>query len=87
MLKRHESVTKDASCVFHPGFAGARVRAEDDAADRGDEQHDRRDLEGQQMVGEEQAADLRRRAKRAVDLLGMAQSAAVADLALPGWMR
>ena len=34
------------------------MRAEDDAADRGDEQDDRRDLEREQVVGQEQPADL-----------------------------
>src|SRR5919106_960398 len=34
---------------------GARARAEDDAADRRHEQHDRRDLEGEQVVGQEDA--------------------------------
>ena len=34
-----------------------RVGAEDHAADRSDEQHDRRDLEREQVVGEEDAAD------------------------------
>src|SRR5947207_3522084 len=46
----------------------ARVVAEDDAADRGHEQHDRRHLEGQQVVGEEQAPDLAGAAEAAVDL-------------------
>ena len=36
----------------------ARVGAEDDAADGRDEQHDRGDLEGEQVVGEEQPSDL-----------------------------
>ena len=45
------------------GLAGA-WRAEDDAADRGDEQHDRGDLEREQVVGEEQAPDLGRAAER-----------------------
>src|SRR5438093_4672881 len=45
-----------------------RVRAEDDAADGGNEQHDRGDLEGEQMIGEEQAADLPGAAERRVDL-------------------
>ena len=34
-----------------------RVRAEHDAADGGDEQHDRRDLEREQVVGEEEPPD------------------------------
>src|SRR5207302_2259698 len=50
------------------GFPMARVRAEDDAADRRHEQHDRRDLEGEQMVGEEQAADLARRPEAPLDV-------------------
>src|SRR5512146_880907 len=46
----------------------SRVGAEHDAADRGDEEHDRRHLEGQEMVGEEEPADRRRRAERAADV-------------------
>ena len=38
-------------------LALARVRAEDDAADRGHEQHDRRDLEREQVIGEKEPAD------------------------------
>ena len=45
-----------------------RAHPEHDAADRGDEQHDRRDLEGEQVVGEEQPADLGGRAERATDV-------------------
>src|SRR5579862_5170106 len=46
----------------------ARVRAEYDAADGGDQQHDRGDLEREQVVGEEQAPDVRRRAEAARDV-------------------
>ena len=35
----------------------ASVRAEHDAADGGDEEHDRRHLERDQLIGEEQAPD------------------------------
>src|SRR5829696_1245149 len=48
-----------------------RARAEHHAADRRHEQHDRRDLERQQVVGEEEAADLLRAAERALDLRGL----------------
>src|SRR5919204_2291834 len=54
----------------------ARVRAEHDAADRRDEQHDRRDLEREQVVGQEEAADRRRRAERAADVVLVLQRAA-----------
>src|SRR5438067_4390118 len=46
----------------------ARVEAEHDPADRRDEQHDRRDLEGEQVVGEEEPPDRGRRAERAADV-------------------
>ena len=36
------------------------MRTEDDAADSGDQQHDRGDLEREQVVGEEQASDVAR---------------------------
>ena len=42
--------------------------AEDDPADGGDEQDDRRDLEGEQVVGQEQLADLVRAAEAPRDL-------------------
>src|SRR5438876_3380147 len=51
----------------------ARMRTEDDAADRRDEQHDRRDLEGEQVVGEEQAADLARRSEAPRDVRRMVE--------------
>ena len=44
------------------------LHPEHDAADGGDEQHDRGDLEGEQVVGEEQPADLGRAPERARDL-------------------
>src|SRR5262245_58011531 len=44
---------------------GLRAHPEHDAADRGDEQHDRRDLEREQEIREEQLADARGRAERA----------------------
>src|SRR5205814_2592187 len=40
-----------------------RMLAEHDPADRGDEQHDRRHLEGEQVVGQEEPSDRGRRAK------------------------
>src|SRR5262249_20698116 len=43
--------------------AAAGVCSEDDPADRGDEEHDRRHLECDQVVGEEQLADGCRRAE------------------------
>src|SRR5262249_53328331 len=45
-----------------------RVRAEHDAADGGDEQHDRRHLEGDQVVGEEEPPDRLGRAEVAADV-------------------
>src|SRR5437868_14494964 len=53
----------------------SRVRAEHDAADRSDEQHDRGDLEREQVVGEEQAPDRRRRAERAGDVCLVCEAA------------
>src|SRR2546423_4743957 len=52
------------------------VRAEHDAADGGDEQHDRGDLEGEQVVGEEESTDRGRRAERATDVGLVRQTAA-----------
>ena len=52
----------------------AGVRAEDDAADRGDEQDDRRDLEREQVVGEEEAADVARAAEVAADVVGVREA-------------
>ena len=59
-----------------PGWplARARVRAEHDAADRRDEQHDRGDLEGEQVVGQEERPDRRGRAERARDLRRLARA-------------
>src|SRR5262249_6194339 len=54
------------SCL--DGFDRAGVRAEHDAADRGDEQHDRGDLEREQVIGQEQRPDRRGRAERARDV-------------------
>ena len=54
----------------------AGVRAEDDAADRCDEQHDRRDLEGEQVIGQKEAADPARRPECRVDVLGVREAAA-----------
>src|SRR5213076_1453248 len=54
----------------------ARVRAEDDTADRRDEQHDRRDLEREEVVGEEGAAERLRRAELAADLRRLGQEPA-----------
>src|SRR4029453_12781849 len=53
--------------AFHERAARVRVRAEDDGADGCDEQHDRRDLERQQVVGQEQPPDLVRRAETGLD--------------------
>src|SRR4051812_17779180 len=53
-----------------------RVAAEDDAADRGEQQHDRRDLEGDQMVGEEDPADVGGAAERAGELRLLGEPAA-----------
>src|SRR5438552_2393457 len=47
---------------------GAGVVPQHDAADRRHEQHDRGDLEREQVVGQEEPPDLRRRAEAAVDL-------------------
>jgi hypothetical protein len=52
------------------------VGAEHDAADRGDEQHDRRDLEREEVVGEEELADLLRRAERPAYVRGPGEEAA-----------
>src|SRR5215471_8005628 len=52
-------------CIF---FQRSGVSAEHDAADGGDEQHDRGDLEREQVVGEEEPADRRRGAERALDV-------------------
>src|SRR5438105_11127783 len=54
----------------------ARVGAEHHAADGRDEQDDRRDLEGEQMIGEEGAAELLRRAERAADVVRLREEAA-----------
>src|SRR4051812_32814179 len=53
-----------------------RVRAEDDAADRGHEEHDRGDLEGEQVVGQEERPDRRGRPERAGDVRGLAERVA-----------
>src|SRR5262249_12221639 len=54
------------SIVVDPGDA-SRVVAEDHAADGRGEQHDRRHLEREQVVGQEQAADLARAPERRRD--------------------
>src|SRR5437588_2739340 len=46
----------------------ASVRAEDDAADCRDQQHDRRDLEREQVIRQEQAADVGGASKGAADV-------------------
>src|SRR5919199_3041365 len=56
--------------------SGPRMAPEHDAADGGDEQHDRRHLERDQVVGQEQPADVGRAAERAGDLLLVRQAAA-----------
>src|SRR3954449_933415 len=60
-------------CIF---FQRPGVGPEHDAADGGDEQHDRGDFEREQVVGEEQPADRRRRAERAVDVRLVREAAA-----------
>src|SRR5215470_5371432 len=55
------------------------VRPEHDAADGGDEQHDRRHLECEQVVGEEEAADGLGRAEGAVDLLRLVEEPAAGE--------
>jgi len=56
------------------------VGAEHDAAHCGDEQDDRGDLEREQMVGQEEAADPGRRAEGPVDMVAVRQPAALLDL-------
>ena len=64
-----------AETARYQGTSGPITRASSSAAfvpsttppDCGDEQHDRRDLEREQMIGQEEAADLRRAAERARD--------------------
>src|ERR671936_820739 len=60
LIPRYQ-VTSGPSTLF---LELARVVAKDHAADGRGEQHDRRDLEREQVVGQEQAPDLRRAAKR-----------------------
>src|SRR5262249_62030705 len=55
----------------HPGIRAPRMRAEDHASYRGDEEDDRRDLKREQVVDEEDAPDPGRRAERGSDLAGM----------------
>src|SRR2546421_6032275 len=45
-----------------------RVFSENDAADRRDEEHDGRDLEREQVIGQEKPADLRRTAEGVADV-------------------
>src|SRR6188508_1725083 len=52
---------------------GPRARPEHDAADGRDQEHDRRDLERQQVVGQEQAPDLLRAAERPLHLGGVGE--------------
>ena len=52
------------------------MRAEDDSADRGDEQHDGGDLEGQQVVAQEESPDVARAAEGAGDVVGMGEPSA-----------
>src|SRR5207244_10802592 len=49
-------------------YLATRVFPEDDAADRRDEQHDRRDLERKQVIGQKESADLGRTAEGAADV-------------------
>src|SRR5690348_13754981 len=49
--------------------SGPRMAPQDDAADGRDEQHDRRDLEREQVVGQEQAPDVAGAAERRADRL------------------
>src|SRR5439155_20736589 len=53
-----------------------RVRAEHDAGDRGDKQHDRRHLEREQVVGQEELPDLARRAEAPPDVTGLGKEPA-----------
>src|SRR5580765_408596 len=57
----------------------AGMMPEDHAADGRGEQHDRRHLEGEQVVGEEQAADLRRIAETRADVLCVRESSTGLD--------
>src|SRR5438874_308643 len=60
-------------CIDLP--ARVRVMTEHYPSDRRDEQHDRRDLEREQVIGEEEPPDLRRRAEGAVDLRRVGEAA------------
>src|SRR5690349_5149672 len=60
--------------AFH--WPVARVGPEDHAAHRGDEQHNRGDLEGQQLVGQEQSPDLGRRSVAGADVGAVGEPAA-----------
>ena len=66
--RRDDQVPADAGAVHLARVFLLARRAEDDAADGGDEQHDRGDLEREQVVGEEELADLGRAAEGVGDL-------------------
>ena len=51
---RYQVIVRARACGGVLSACRSRVAAEDDAADRGHEQHDRRDLEREQVVGEEE---------------------------------
>src|SRR5262249_52519432 len=64
-VQKRNAATARYQATSGPSIAGllpSGVRAEDHAADRRDEQHDRRHLEREQVIREEEAADLRRAA-------------------------
>src|SRR5437660_3748789 len=56
--EKRKAATPRYQAMSGPSISPPGVRAQDDAADGGDEQHDRGDLEGEQMVGEEEPSDL-----------------------------
>ena len=68
-IPKRTAATRDVPGGPGPEHLGVVLRgglhAEHDAADGGDEQHDRGDLEGEQVIGEEEAADLGRAPERA----------------------
>src|SRR5437588_4979472 len=65
----------DSSLGAPPGQTTG-MGAEDDPADRGDQQHDRGDLEGEQVVGQKEPSDLRGTAEGAADVLGVREPSA-----------
>src|SRR5919197_571171 len=61
--------------IASPGLP-ACVRAEDDAADRRDQQDDGGDLEREQVIGEEKPSDRGRTAERRTDVRGVREPTA-----------